>query len=201
MASCERIRPLLSHVVEGEATPEEAMHVARHLADCTACKIVLAREHRLAEMLEQDLEDLPVGEEFVEAVMANLPKDPPPRRRNAARWRGLKMAGFAGFIGSGALLAFQDISLRGVGGPTVATRSLDFESAQGSFEAALGLVRLALVAAQSAVSLPLDATPWSVALGMAGVVTAVGLIGFCLASTTFAFAATSLVRVGRSRAA
>ena len=88
MSSCCGIRPLLSHVVEGEVSPDEAMRVARHLARCTACKIALARERRLAELLEQDLEDLPVGEEFVQTVMDNLPHEPPPRRRRNAPGSG-----------------------------------------------------------------------------------------------------------------
>jgi predicted anti-sigma-YlaC factor YlaD len=55
------------------------MRVARHLSDCTACRIVLAREHRLAEMLEEKLDDpLQLGEDFVQAVMARLPQEPPP---------------------------------------------------------------------------------------------------------------------------
>ena len=103
MASCDGVRPLLSHVVEGELTPDEAMRVARHLSDCTACKIMLAREHRLAEMLERDLEDLPVGEEFVRSVMDTLPQGPPPRRRGRRGWRGLKLAGSLGFLGAGAM--------------------------------------------------------------------------------------------------
>ena len=34
------------------------MLTARHLSDCTVCRIHLARERRLAEMLEEDLEDV-----------------------------------------------------------------------------------------------------------------------------------------------
>ena len=73
------------------------MRVARHLSDCTACRILLARERRLASMLAEELEDLPVGEDFVQAVMATLPQEPPPRRRR--RYRGLKLAGLAGILG------------------------------------------------------------------------------------------------------
>ena len=101
MSSCDAVRPFLSHVAEGEVGPGEAMNVARHLADCTACKILLARERRLARMLEQDLQDLPVGEEFVQSVMATLPQGPPPGRSKGQRRRGLRLASFAGFLGAG----------------------------------------------------------------------------------------------------
>lgn len=85
-SSCERIRPLLSLVAEGEAAPEEAMAAARHLPCCTGCRIVLARERRLARMLEHEMVDpLEVGEEFVRSVMARLPHDPPPGDRRRMR--------------------------------------------------------------------------------------------------------------------
>ena len=78
MSRCVSHAPLLSRVAEGEASPEEAMRAARHLSDCTACRINLARERRLAAILEDGLEDpLPVGEDFVRAVMDNLPAEPP----------------------------------------------------------------------------------------------------------------------------
>ena len=85
MNRCDAIRPLISRHSEGEVTPDEAIEVARHVPDCTACRILLARERRLAEMLATDLEDLPVGEEFVISVMRTLPKDPPPARRRRLR--------------------------------------------------------------------------------------------------------------------
>ena len=99
MSACLKLQPLLSRVAEGEANPEEAMLTARHLSDCTACRIVLARERRLAEALERDLNDpVQVGEEFVQTVMANLPKEPPPRRRRNKKLRAVKLAGLAGIL-------------------------------------------------------------------------------------------------------
>ena len=92
MDACHRIRPLLSRYSEGEVSPHDAMQVARHLPDCTACRIVLARERRLAEMLDGELNDLPVGEEFVRQVMATLPQDPPPTPEPRRRRRGLAIA-------------------------------------------------------------------------------------------------------------
>jgi len=82
MGVCRQLRPLLDRVVDGEATPDEALVSARHLPQCTACRIRLARARRLAEMLEQGLDDpLQVGEEFVQNVMARLPEHPPRKRR------------------------------------------------------------------------------------------------------------------------
>ena len=46
MNTCERLRPLLFKIVEGEGTPEEAFEVGQHLSDCTVCRIRMAREER-----------------------------------------------------------------------------------------------------------------------------------------------------------
>lgn len=93
MDECRQLQPLLSRVSEGEASPEEAIRTARHLSDCTSCRIAVARERRLAEALEQDLDDpLQVGEDFVQSVMANLPNEPPPRRRKKKTLRTVKLA-------------------------------------------------------------------------------------------------------------
>jgi len=96
MVACDRVRPLLFRFHEGEASPEEAMLVARHLPDCTGCRILLARENRLAKVLAEEMDELPVGEDFVRSVMATLPNGPPPRTVTPARrkLRGLKLAGF-----------------------------------------------------------------------------------------------------------
>jgi anti-sigma factor RsiW len=105
--NCERIRPLLSRFAEGEADPEEAFHVARHIAGCTACKIVLARERRLHEALE-DLGDSVsvVDEEFSALVMAALPAGPPPAASRPRR-RGLRLAGFLTLGAVGGSLAIR----------------------------------------------------------------------------------------------
>ena len=90
---CRRVRPLLSRYSEREANPLDAMQVALHLPDCTACRIVLARERRLAEMLAGELDDLPVGEDFLRQVMATLPQDPPVSPKHRRRARGLALTG------------------------------------------------------------------------------------------------------------
>jgi len=197
MSSCDAIRSLLSHVAEGEVAPGEAMSVARHLADCTACKIVLARERRLARMLEQDLQDLPVGEEFVQSVMATLPQGPPPGERKGERRRGLRLAGFAGLLGAGALFVSQSLptGLPGAGGPGLPT--LDLESASQSLEGLTGLARLAVMALEAVASLPVDALrlDWAPALLAAAVSATTLAVG--AGSALIALAAGTLVRATR----
>lgn len=94
MKSCRKLQALFARVAEGEAGPEEALRVARHLSECTTCKIVLAREKRLAEMLCHLDDPLTVEAGFIDRVMAALPAGPPPAR--SPRRRMLKLAGFAG---------------------------------------------------------------------------------------------------------
>jgi hypothetical protein len=90
---CRRVRPLLHAVAYGEAQPQDAMLTARHVSDCTACRILLARERRLAAVLDGGFEDLlGVGEDFLEAVMAHLPKGPPPPTQAWTFRRRLKRA-------------------------------------------------------------------------------------------------------------
>jgi hypothetical protein len=104
MAMCDRIRPLLYRLAEQEADPAEAIEAARHLPRCTACKILLARERRLAVLLERELIDLAVDETFVRDVMDTLPAAPPRRAAPIRVLRGLKLALLAGLVllGGGA---------------------------------------------------------------------------------------------------
>jgi anti-sigma factor RsiW len=196
MSSCDRVQPLLVHVAEGELTPEEAMRVARHLADCTVCKIGLARERRLGELLERELEDLPVGEEFVQSVMATLPQGPPPGRPRKHR-RGLKLAALAGFLGAGALTLAELLAGGGAATSRVGLPAADFEGARGSLEALAGLVRSALVALEAMRSLPLDAPTVGGGLELLGAVAMAATMCMCAGSLLFALAACSLVRVRR----
>jgi anti-sigma factor RsiW len=146
---CKPIVPLLFRVAEGEASPDEAMRTARHTSDCTACRILLARERRLAAMLEDGLEDpLQVGEDFVRAVMETLPNGPPPPQRKKKRRRALKLACLAGVIG---LIPLLMVAHGGAALPTRAIRSLapDFAlpPAEGTAEGvqrASGLLMVAL---------------------------------------------------------
>jgi len=175
---CNSLAPLLYRVAEGEAAPDEAMRSARHLSDCTACRILLARERRLAAMLEEGLDDpLQVGEEFVQAVMATLPQGPPPaptrKSESARRKRGmLKLAGLAGLIGIVPLLA----AARGTGDlPQALAWSLrpvlEAPLADGLADGALrlgGLVVLVLDRLASGFPLPAD-------IGFGGVLSVLAL--------------------------
>ena len=89
MRNCKRILPLLARVAEREAGPEEAIAVARHVETCTACRIRLARERRLQQLLEEPLDPLPSPDDFVTDVMRHLPVGPPPRRPRKKRGSGL----------------------------------------------------------------------------------------------------------------
>lgn len=70
--ACDRLRPIVLRAVEGEATPEEALRAARHVAECTGCRIVAAREKRLAETLSDLPDRVAVDDGFVHRVMAAL---------------------------------------------------------------------------------------------------------------------------------
>ena len=123
-ARCERVRPLLHRFVEREAAPAEAIEVASHLSGCTACKIALAKERRLAALLERDLVDLPVGEEFLRAVMARLPQGPPPRRRRGKR--ALKLACLSALMGLSGSLAWRQLAPAGADPPALPLPQLEF---------------------------------------------------------------------------
>jgi anti-sigma factor RsiW len=42
---CERWLPLLSAIVDGEATPDQLMDVRPHLRNCTACRATVRELH------------------------------------------------------------------------------------------------------------------------------------------------------------
>jgi hypothetical protein len=95
--------------VDGDLEPGEALRLARHLATCTACRIVLARELRLAEMLDGTADAFNVDESFFGAVMASLP-DRPVRpaveaSRETRRRRGLRLAAWGAVAALGGGLA------------------------------------------------------------------------------------------------
>jgi anti-sigma factor RsiW len=106
MSACQRLRPSLLRAADGEAEPAEALRVARHVASCTACRIVAHRERRLRAAFE-GLEDGPTDHAFLDRVMEALPSAPPPppigvearrlawlrRRRNRVLGLGLLVTG------------------------------------------------------------------------------------------------------------
>ena len=198
MSSCSGIRPLLPHVAASELSPHEAISVARHQADCTACKILLAREDRLAEILEQDLEDFPVGEDFVQSVMDNLPQGPPPQRRRRERRRGLRLAGLAGALGAGSMWVANLTTLGSTGGGRIGSPALDLESAPGTLESIAGLVKAALVALDAVARFPTEFGPaLTGGLVMAPLAAAMVMVGLGACSGFLALAARSLARSPR----
>jgi hypothetical protein len=109
MNRCRGIRPFIVRSVDGDLEPGEALRLARHLATCTACRIVLARESRLAEILDGADDGPGVDEHFFGAVMASLPDRP--LRPGASisrrgRWRrGLRLASWGAVAAFGTGLA------------------------------------------------------------------------------------------------
>jgi hypothetical protein len=189
MRDCARIRPLLYNASDGELNPKETLLVARHLADCTACKIVMARERRLARMLEEDLQDIPVGDDFFCSVMASLPKEPPPSHMKKKR-HGLRLAGFGSLIGAGALIASRLFPLQGYYRSATNLHAIDFESSQGGFDGLLDLVRLVVMSLKTvATGLQIDAPFFSGNLELMGGVALFVLMTFGLVSALFALLA------------
>jgi hypothetical protein len=128
---CERLRPLIYRVAEGEAGPDEALVVGRHLPDCTVCRIRLAREVRLARLVAEMGEPIEVDENFLQKVMSSLPEGPPPKVATVDRRgkrRGLKLAGFLLAVGLAGAVAHSLIP--SPGGRTIVPGlpAFDFES-------------------------------------------------------------------------
>lgn len=199
MTGCAQIRPLLYQYLEREAEPGEAMVVASHLADCTACKILLARKRRLARMLEEGLDDsIPVGEDFVRSVMATLPDGPPPRTPRPGRKRGLKLAAWIGL----ALAAGQTISgrwpLSGGGMPSLTLPVIDVPAGEGTFRGLLDWVRWASLAFDTFVGgAPFGLSLSGIGLALGAVAAATLLVGAIGASAIVAVAMQSLLRSRR----
>jgi anti-sigma factor RsiW len=113
MSACLRLRPSLLRVADGEAEPAESLRVARHVASCTACRIVAHRERRLRAAFE-GLEDAPTDHAFLDRVMEALPSTPPPppigveaRRLAWLRRRRNRVLGIALLCASGGAAAAQ----------------------------------------------------------------------------------------------
>ena len=199
MAGCAQIRPLLYQYLEREAGPGEAMDVASHLSDCTACKILLARKRRLARMLEEGLEDsIPVGDDFVRSVMATLPEGPPPGPPRPGRKRGLKLAVWIGL----ALAAGQAVSgrwpLPGGGIPSLTLPVIDVPAGEGTFRGLLEWVRWASLAFDSLVSgAPFELSLSGIGLAFGAVAVVTLLIGTIGTSALVGVAMRSLLRSRR----
>ena len=109
MSRCGGMKPLIQASAEGDTLPADALRVARHVRDCTACRILLARESRLKRMLDDLDEPIEVDETFFRAVMASLPERTPqsPARVSASvrARRGLKLAGLGALAALGGGMA------------------------------------------------------------------------------------------------
>lgn len=145
MTVCERFRPLLSRSAEGDLAPEEAIHIGRHVDDCTSCRIRLARERRLAEMVTGLGDPIEVDESFLARIMDELPRGAPPRRRGR---RGLKLAGIALLLASAGATAATWTSSAGGGSIVDLLPSLP---SGGGVQLAAGFERLARALAAAVV--------------------------------------------------
>jgi len=176
--NCEHFRSLLSRFAEGEAGPAEALGIARHIAACTACKIVLARERRLHEALEELGDPVSVDDEFSRLVMAALPAGPPPAARNPRR-RGLRLAGLVTLVSLGGAAAVRLLSLPAGSEPVRLVSRLDLEGGSRLLD---GLGQLAGAAAamimQAAVGMPARLLPAGadIRLGLAGLFAAAAVL-------------------------
>jgi hypothetical protein len=117
MTGCRYVRPWIVRSVDGDLEPAEALRLANHLATCTACRIVLARESRLAVILDGADDAFTVDESFFGEVMASLPDRPVPpavkSTRETRRNRGLRLAAWGAVAAlSGSLAARVLPSLR-----------------------------------------------------------------------------------------
>jgi len=194
MSDCQPLRPVLSRVAEGEASPGEVIRTARHLPDCTACRIHVARERRLALMLEEGLDDpLHVGEEFVRDVMRNIPHEPPPPREQKRR-PILKLAGFVALLATGPFATVRALRFEEFGSWLPSLGDPDLAAAERLLAALTGVVRSLPVALDSvSTSLPsLHATIGF--LSLATLVAATGFVALGCAGTILAVATTGWIR-------
>jgi len=141
MARCSAIRRLLQRLTEAEVSPADTLHLARHIPSCTACRIVVAREKRLAKMLESIEDPLPVDADFARRVMDALPAEAPATSAVRARRRGLAIAGLGALavLGSGALLRLAGST--SAGGTLLGLPRLTFEGFESPDDVLGGIVR------------------------------------------------------------
>jgi predicted anti-sigma-YlaC factor YlaD len=122
---CIRLRAALLRSIDEDASPSEALLVARHLGTCTACRIVAARARRLACSLDALDDAVALDDEaFLADVMAALPATPPPapargieRRRLAwLRRKRVHLAGISVLLLLAGEAAWQSSRIPGLAG-------------------------------------------------------------------------------------
>lgn len=118
--SCGAIRGMLARYVDRECDPRTSYEIARHLPECTACRIVLARERRLREALDVLPVDAAEDARIVDRVMDALGDSAPPRSQVVERRirRGLRLASLLGaflWLGLPASRAIRTAGLEGAG--------------------------------------------------------------------------------------
>ena len=148
MVNCRRYGALLPRAMDDEIGAGESLKLARHLHDCTSCRILEARERRLAMMLDAFEDALPVDAGFTEGVMAALPEAPPeaPAGHLAhLRRRGLKLVALAGLIGFGAGLFPGTSAIRTGPSALPGLPRFSLEGMESIPEALGGFVRLILL--------------------------------------------------------
>ena len=192
MSTCDRIRPLLYRIAEQEAEPAEAIEAARHIPRCTACKILLARERRLAQLLEREWIDLAVDDTFVRTVMETLPSSAPRRAAPIRVLRGLKLAFLAGLLLLGGASATPP-GTAPIDAPRFILPTLDLDASGAAPSPALVAAAIAVRAVAAAVPAAFT-EPFVVQASLilaAGLALVLALAGGCLG---LAFAGSWLLR-------
>jgi hypothetical protein len=131
-------------MVESELSAEESLQLARHLPECTACRIRLAREKRLAQLMNALEDNLQVDDSFADGVMAALPDGPPPAPAGGRAWvrrRGLKLAGLAGLVALALSIASRVASLGYGGNALPGLPRFGFEETEPMFDGLLALLK------------------------------------------------------------
>ena len=191
---------MLYQYLEREAEPVEAMDVASHLSDCTACKILLARKRRLARMLEEGLEDsIPVGDDFVRSVMATLPDGPPPPTSKSEHSRGLKLAALVGLLLTLGQAAAGRWPVSGGARLSLALPNIDMPAGGGPFQGILEVARWTVLAVETlAGGLPLELPLPGIGLAVSAMMALTMLTGVVGGSAVLAAAARSYLRSRRA---
>ena len=158
----------------------ESLRLAQHVPRCTSCRILMARERRLKEMLDRIEDSLEVDGAFAQRVMNALPEGRPALRPAHSKRRGLAIAGL---VGAGALGAAIGSRLAGTGsadGPLPGLPRIPHEGFESLNEVFSTLVRFfVLVVARAGSGFEATLPSWSpesVLVPLAFIPVALGLV-------------------------